>query len=588
MGSAGQEHDLLEVGSGGEPVIVYRDIRRKETPPAKLARLAVLAARKDALGFLVEIGELEQGLLDAAYPQQDDWSAQDAMLRAAALAAGRAFCAAIDGRPVEPGLAHALSLLKVLDDSAWPRTIWITPPEGYVHYALDPAGYVAAAAAYRDRAGQRAAARAGVVGVRSIGTSLSAAVAALLGTERTLTVRPRGRTGARHIAAGPALEARMRSWLRDGADVLVVDEGPGATGETLWCVREWLRGLGLPDSRLVLVPSRTWGMPLAPEERQAWFAAARKLELPHADTRPARLAARLGIGELEDLSAGRWREALPGARGLPTCPGHERRKYRGCDAQGRRYAIRYIGLGQWGEEAVARAAALAHAGVGAPAIAWSEGFLACEWLEGRPASRAARSDTTFVETLARYLCTRARLFRTGEAVDPAPILEMLVENATEALGASPPGLAAAVRRIERLPLREAVVADARLQLWEWICTSAAHHARSCKVDAVDHGDGLRLPGPTDSAWDLAGAAVEYELSDGVLEELARRYAAATGESAAELTEATRAYRPAYAALALGEATLALWEVTDEQDRQRLAAEVVRYRRALRHALDVSA
>lgn len=583
-------------------MIVYRDIRWREPSQTKLARLGALAAEKDALGFLVECGELEQGLLDAVSPEQDGWSLRHARLRQAALAAGCAFCAALDGQPVEPYLTRARGLLARLDRDAWPDSIWITPPEGYVHYALDPAGYVTAARGWRDMTGRQLAARAIVVGVRSIGTSLSAAVAAALGTTRTLTVRPRGRSGCRHISAEPALEARLRSWLRDGSDVLVVDEGPGATGETLWCVREWLRGLGVSEHRLVLVPSRTWGMPLAPPERQAWFAAARKLELPHTDPRPARLAARLGLVELEDLSAGRWRKAIKGAAGLPACAGHERRKYRGRDALGRRYAIRYVGLGQCGEQAVARAAALAEVGSGAAVIGYSEGYLACEWVTGEPAGRAAPQDAAFLEALARYLSTRARLFRCGLAADPAPIIEMLVENATEALGANPPGLAAAIRRIERLPVREAVISDARLQPWEWIRTPARHHqGHDChydyrdyhhdyhhyyhKVDALDHGDALRLPGPADGAWDLAGAAVEYELSEGALEELVRRCAAATGESAAALAEAARAYRPAWAALALGEATFARWEATTERDRQLLAAEIARYRRALRTALE---
>ncbi len=225
---AQREYGLPGHWSGNSYVIIYRDIWWRQTPRTKLARLAALAARKDALGFLVESGELEQGLLNAVYPEQDGWSARHVLLRQAALAAGYAFCTALDGLPVEPHFIRALGVLERLDRAAWPDHIRIKPPEGYVHYALDPAGYAVAARAWRDVAGGQQAARA-VVGVRGIGTSLSAAVAVALGPARPLTVRPRGRSGDRHIPIDPALDARVRSWLRDGSDVPVVDEGPGAT-----------------------------------------------------------------------------------------------------------------------------------------------------------------------------------------------------------------------------------------------------------------------------------------------------------------------------------------------------------------------
>ncbi|MER3405138.1 MAG: hypothetical protein C4289_08240 [Chloroflexota bacterium] len=60
--------------------MISADLRWRETARAKLARVEVLAAGHDALGFLVELGELEQGLLDAAYALQDDWGTQDDVL----------------------------------------------------------------------------------------------------------------------------------------------------------------------------------------------------------------------------------------------------------------------------------------------------------------------------------------------------------------------------------------------------------------------------------------------------------------------------------------------------------------------------
>src|SRR5690606_30974717 len=172
---------------------------------------------------------------------------------------------------------------------------------GYVHYAVDPAGYAAAAAAYARQAGADRAARALVVGIRSIGTSLSAAVAAALGTEARIVVRPRGPVGARRVVATRALVAHCLRRLAGGGDVLVVDEGPGATGETLATVAEWLASVGVAAKRLVVLPSRTRGMPLAPASRQEWFETVRKFAPPPEDARLARVAARLGFAALTDL-----------------------------------------------------------------------------------------------------------------------------------------------------------------------------------------------------------------------------------------------------------------------------------------------
>src|SRR5690606_1260750 len=144
----------------------------------------------------------------------------------------------------------------------------------------DPAGYALSAAAYRGEAGAGRAASALVVGVRSIGTSLSAAVAAALHAGPGITIRPRGEPGDRRVAATPALAAHCRGRLAAGGDVLLVDEGPGATGETLAAVADWLASLGVARERLVVFPSRERGMPLAPEPRQAWFEAVRKFAPP--------------------------------------------------------------------------------------------------------------------------------------------------------------------------------------------------------------------------------------------------------------------------------------------------------------------
>lgn len=560
-------------------MIVYRDPWRTVETARELAALRRAAAAADAAGVLVRLGELEQAAVDALHPREDGWTAVDEAFRRAARRVAAAFLAAERGVPSPAPLRAALAALDAHAGRLPPRLV-VRPPEGYAHYALDPRGYVRAAERYRAAVGAARAARAVVIGVRSIGTSLSAVVAAVVGAGRTATVRPRGETGARRVAADAALSRRLVDWLRAGGDALIVDEGPGATGETFAAVAAWLRELGVEDRRIVLFPSRDWGMPLAPPERAAWFGAARKFAPPIGDDRPTHVAARLGLAAPRSLCGGRWRDVVPGAARLPACTGHERAKHLAAARDGSAALLRFAGLGRWGAEAADRARRLAAADAGPEVLGFHDGFLALRWAEGAPVTRDAGRDPAFRAALTRYLAVRAKAFVTGREVDAAPILEMLRTNAAEALGPATPGLGPALRRLERLPAREAVVADARVHAWEWVRTAAGF----AKVDAVDHGDGLRLPGPTDRAWDLAGAVVEFDLDEPAAAELVRRCAGTAPAEAAALAAAVAAYRPAYAALQLGAAMLAMHEAEDAEDRARWQVEAGRYRAALADAL----
>lgn len=560
-------------------MIVYRDSARPEPVAARLARLHRLADRGAVAALLVEAGELEQGVLDAANPYRDGWGPLERRLRRLLLAAGHAYLAAVRGEDPAPHLTAARAALARLEAGPLPAVIPVRPPEGYVHYAVDPAGYAVSAAAYGEEAGRGRAGSALVVGVRSIGTSLSAAVAAALRAPAGITVRPRGEPGGRRVVATPALTAHCRGQLMAGGDVLVVDEGPGATGETLAAVADWLASLGVGRERLVVFPSRAHGMPLAPEHRQAWFRAARKFAPPPDDARLGRAAARFAFVELVDLSAGAWRACLPGAAALPACVVHERRKYLCRDDRGRRYALRYGGLGAWGDAVAERARRLAEAGLGPPPLGSADGFLALPWLEGRPAGPADARDRAFLRALAEYLAARTAVLRTGAAARTEPILEMLETNAREALGGLDGGLSAAVRRLERLPEREAIIPDARLDLHEWVAGAHGY----VKTDALDHGDGVRLPGPADPAWDLAGAVVELGLDASAAAELAARHADATRDSQRGAAEALAAYLAPYAAWRLADALLSMREA-DGGDRLRFRLRAARYRRALDAAL----
>jgi hypothetical protein len=547
-------------------LISFRDAWRESDTAGELGELDRLARSGDSKSLLVQAGEVEQGILDALHPDRDGWSPVGGALRGVTLAAARAFLGASDG----DGARAALSA--VARDSL-PARIRIKAPEGYLHYALDPAAYADSARRYAREAGTERAARAVVLGIRSIGTSLSAVAAAALRTDRTVTLRPRGPSGGRQVEVDRDLGTRLESWFADGGDVLVVDEGPGSTGETFWCVRQWLRSMNVDDGRIILLPSGAGGMPLAPAERRDWFASACKFAPEPDPARIHRVADQLEIGELKDLSWGGWRGEFNDGMDLPAAPNHERLKFRGMTADGSACIIRYAGLGRWGSEAVQRAHVLAEVGAGPAVLGAADGFLALRWIDGLP---ARRTDADLPPDVVRYLAARAGRFRTGASADPRPLIAALEENAREALEDGCTGLADAVRRLESLPEREAVIADARLQAHEWIRGPNG----IVKVDAIDHGAGTRLPGPVDSAWDLAGAAVEFGMEDVDVAELVRACASAAGEDARALADAVAAYRAPYAAACLGEATFARWEAGSDHEARVLDGEVNRYRTAL--------
>lgn len=553
-------------------MIVYRDVVRRATVPDCMAELRRLAREDRASAFLVELGIFEQGAVDALHRERDGWTAADALLRSASRSAGMAFtCASPEAR----GAALSAALDRVERSAVdLPPVLELRSPEGYGHYALDPAAYAAAARAYRRDAGP-ASRRALVIGIRSIGTSLSAVVCAVTGTGRSVTVRPRGPTSSRAVRTDAALTREVRASLEGGGDVLVVDEGPGVTGETFECVWRWLRSLGVAADRIVLFPSHDGPMPLAGDERRAWFRAVRRYLPPLQDERPGALAEARGWAGLEDLSGGRWRTRVRGARDLVACPHFERLKYRAAAPDGSRWQLRYVGLGSAMDRWLARAQEMEPAlGRAAPESA-GRGFAVAPWIEGVPLRGDAPS-TADLRGIARYLVARSGRLRTAETVDTGRWLTVLTENGGEAAGVRPADLAGAARLLGTLPPREAVLPDGRMRAGEWLRTADG----LVKVDALDHGDGFRLPGPADSAWDLAAAAIEFGLSASGVEELVGRCAAAAGEDATELRRAVVAYRPVYAATCFGDAALSGREAADAVDRERLAGEAARYARIL--------
>jgi hypothetical protein len=463
-------------------MIVYREQRRRVATADVLRRIG------EARGFErdMELGELHAGIADAACPDCD----------------------------------------REIGNIALPAQLDISVPEGFAYYAVDPELYRIAARRFRDDLRPEQVA---VIGIRSIGTTLGAIVAAELGG-RLWTVRPRGHPWNRRIHVGYDI---ARSWLAWPGHFAIVDEGPGLSGSSFASVAEFLAGLGIREDRIVFLPS--WDADgssfLSDSARRRW----------QRHRRYTAAFEELGLFTgAEDLSGGKWRR-LRRVRAAVQ-PQHERRKYRRGDV-----LYKFAGYGRYGREKLARAERLI--GWIPPVLGLERGFLATRWVEGQ----SVRVNNSFIEHAARYLALVVREFSTGPAADVEALAAMIEVNT----GRSWP---------EGLPETRAVALDGRMLMHEWLETSAGY----VKTDALDHYDDHFFPGPQDIAWDLAALAVESGGGRYLLE----RYQRESGGT--DVAARLPFYRVAYLAFRLGYCDMAAQALGDTPDGARFRRARARY------------
>lgn len=581
-------------------MLVYGDATRREAVAHKLARLRAQLAQARAappglarhallVEALIEAGELAQGIADAGFAAAGRCDAR----RPEAEAAMRLACAiaAPCARSWQAGFAAgsddaaAAAVLDAVAPQLPDIEIDVKQPEGYAFYALYPEAFFAAAARLR------VVARWRVIGLRSIGTSLAAMVAAALGDAAPLTLRPVGHPFDRRVAwAGGALSLA-------GAQHAVVDEGPGLSGSSVAGVVRRLRAEGVPPRHIHLFPGHGRGPGAQADEatRALWTGSASHVVgfdelILHAPLPAQRLQAWVEAivgplhSPLEEITGGGWRAAHDAAD-LPAHPWQERRKFLARSASGS-WLVKFAGLGAAARRRIDGARALAAAGF-SPEVAGScHGFLVERW-EARmaPLARDRLGDAAMrarlLARIADYIAFRAHRFPApGEGGAPLQALhEAGRHNATGALGGA---FARAWERHGRdaarlQPRVRPVRTDNRMQAWEWLAAGA----RLLKTDAVDHHAGHDLVGCQDPAWDVAGAACEFALSGpelgGLVEGLARRGCAVDAGLLAF-------YAPAYLGFQLGHFRLAADDAPAGDDKARLEREAERYARALERLL----
>lgn len=583
-------------------MIVYGDHARRVPAPglldavseglARLDGLSGLARHAALVALLIEAGELAQGVADAAFAARGGRDERSPEADAAmALVSALAACVTTSWRTGfvadTRGPSEALDALRTV---RLPDEVTVKTPEGFAFYALYPEAYAEAGRALAGRDLQ-------VIGLRSIGTTLAAMVAAGAGIGAgvpcPVTVRPDGHPFSRHLSLGPALDAELGRAV--GRDVAVVDEGPGLSGSSMAAVVTRLTQLGHRPERVHLFPGHANGPgPRASlEVRAVWSGHATHVAtfdevILSADDPRRRLSGWVAdlvgplTGPLREVSGGGWRALrfAGEAEWPPVHPWQERRKFLGETREDRTWLVKFAGLGRRGTDALARARRLAGAGFSPEPAGLAHGFLVERWHGGaRPLDLASIDRDRLIERLAEYLAFRAKAFRAAEpGASPDALLAMAAHNAGEALG--PEAGRAVLRWRPVLPRLAALVrpvgTDNRLHAWEWLEVDG----RLLKTDAVDHHAGHDLVGCQDIAWDVAGARVEFALNVDEFACLTRRIRALGVAADPDLVAFMRLV---YAAYQLGAWTMTADSVSG-QETGRVARIIARYRDALQIAL----
>ena len=391
-------------------------------------------------------------------------------------------------------------------------------PEGFAFYSLFPEQYVAAAEVFT---AHRRALPTLVVGIRTIGTTLSAVVKAALAARgfpaERITVRPAGHPFDRTTDLSQAPEA-------DSA--IIVDEGPGLSGSSMASVASALRARGASDITFFPSHAKPPGSAASAETRKTWLKTPCIVKpFIDGDLSPSRIVKALRreteallnspTCEVEDFSAGRWASRVKSHHPIHLAPAFERSKYLIRTEAGASIIWKYAGVGpgqqleQIAPLCMTRQNALAAKGWCPPALARCHGFIATKWIERH---EPPQDNPSVRALLANYIADASRPPLTvGVAEDGIfRLREMMRCNYAEA------GLHHVLDYTETIIPNVQLLAklpaygDGRLAPHEWFVSGG----RLQKADVWGHDFDHTLVGAQSILWDVAGAQIEW-LASGV-------------------------------------------------------------------------
>lgn len=511
---------------------------------AKLAGLPTRVSPDDPVLLLLLAGELECGLCDVLNDSAN-WAPAvrltDLLARVAIV---------FDGLPCDKG---ALSdALPILDRIRCSGELAIGVPEGFAYYALHPLDY----ADLVDRL-KLSAQSVLVMGVRSIGTTLSAVVAAKFRESGILaerfTVRPTGHPYDRQCEFDSTQRNAIATALGVNAEFLICDEGPGRSGSSLLSVADALEREGVPQTRITILCSHEPNIDSlsAPDSGRRW----RRLRLAASG-----MTRRLPTEATEYLGTGEWRRALlPDEQSWPAVwPQMERLRY---GSSQHRILLTFEGYGPYGAAVRRRNQALAIAGFG-PAYLGQEAGFGREMIEKGRLAEDGDLAPRLLSHMAGYCAWRASELAVSGA-DASELETMARVNFERAFQVVPGPILLSIER--------PTICDSRMMPYQWLLSD---DGRCLKLDSAIHGDDHFFPGPCDIAWDLAGIVVEWNLTGPARQFLLDKYQQLSGDDAAHRMPH---YEMAYATFRMAWSGMAAGSVSTGKEAERLFRDYQRYR-----------
>lgn len=524
---------------------IFRDGRKHVSGPEMVCDLkrrisASGRSGRSPLDALIEAGALEAALADA---NSSDTASASALTDELALAV----CAG------EPLRNKAISLVEQLRP---PSLISFSPPEGFTYYALHPLDY----ARLISRIPNEPPACA-LIGIRSIGTTLSAMCAAALRQAgrravSRMTVRPTGHPYSRRTEFNQQEITWIREQLGAPAQFLIVDEGPGRSGSTFLSVAEALIRAGVANERITILGSRQTD----PESLCATDAASRWKAFRFLSTTPS---SNTRFERCTYVGGGHWRPFMFSDVAVwpESWTQMERLKFICPDGKN---LFKFEGMGPLGAEVRGRAFVLGDAGFSPAAEDIGDGFLQYELLK-RPLMRAEDLSAPLLQHMARYCAFRQSHF-AAQSASASELKQMLEFNVQQEFGVE---LQIAQ---DCFASQAPVLCDGRMQPYEWI---RADNGNFYKIDAISHGDDHFFPGPCDTAWDLAGISIEWQLETAAREYLVTEF---ERQAQADVRSKLPISMLAYAVFRLGFCKMGISTVRGSAEELRLRSAYQHYRR----------
>jgi hypothetical protein len=337
------------------------------------------------------------------------------------------------------------------------------------------------------------------------------------------------------------------------------------SGSSFLAVAEALERAGVPVEKIILTSSHAPNVnALCAENAAHRWQRFRCIPVAGEARRPAEA--------VDFVGGGQWRSRVfaKESEWPAAWSSFERLKYLSLNTgNGERRLFKFAGLGHYGDAVFEREKRVAAAGYGLMPRAESDGFVSYPWVvysktSGRPAS-ASDLSAEILARLAEYCAFRQRAF-TIELPNLDALQKMAEHNLRE-LGFDP---------AVEFRLEHPVIADGRMQPHEWLVNT---EGKLLKTDSGSHGDDHFFPGPTDIAWDLAGAIVEWRMDDRQRAEFLALYHRAAGDDASARIDG---YIKAYAGFHLAYCLMAANALNGSDEQLRLQRAAAKYRAALTH------